>query len=42
MLADLGIPDADPLADVGNLGKVHRTIKGGVVHDPEALMESLD
>ncbi len=39
--ADLVILDADPLADVGNLAKVHRTIKGGVVYDPAALMESI-
>jgi len=42
MLADLLILDADPLADIGNLAKVHRTIKAGVVYDPQALMESLD
>jgi imidazolonepropionase-like amidohydrolase len=41
MLADLLILDADPLADIGNLAKVYRTIKGGVVYDPEALMESI-
>jgi len=41
MLADLLILDADPLADIGNLAKVHRTIKGGVVYDPEELMRSL-
>jgi imidazolonepropionase-like amidohydrolase len=41
MLADLVILDADPLADVGNLEKVHRVIKGGVVFEPEALMESI-
>jgi imidazolonepropionase-like amidohydrolase len=41
MLADLLILDADPLADVGNLARVFRTIKGGVVYDPVALMESL-
>ncbi len=40
-LADLVILDADPLADIGNLAKVHRTIKGGVVFDPAALMESI-
>jgi imidazolonepropionase-like amidohydrolase len=42
MLADLVILDADPLANVGHLAKVHRVIKGGVVFEPEALMESLD
>jgi imidazolonepropionase-like amidohydrolase len=41
MLADLVILDADPLADIGNLTRVHRTIKGGVVYEPEALMESI-
>ena len=40
-IADLVILDADPLADIGNLAKVYRTIKGGVVYDPEALMESI-
>jgi len=33
--------DADPLADTGNVGKVHRVIKNGVVHDPEKLMEAI-
>lgn len=42
MLADLVILDADPLADVGNLQKVHRVVKGGVVYEPGALMGSLD
>jgi imidazolonepropionase-like amidohydrolase len=42
MLADLVILDADPLADIGNLAKVHRTIKAGVIYDPAALMLSLD
>jgi imidazolonepropionase-like amidohydrolase len=41
MLADLVILDADPLADIGNLARVNRTIKGGVVYEPEALMESI-
>jgi len=41
MLADLLILDADPLADVGSLEKVHRVIKGGVVFEPEALMHAL-
>jgi imidazolonepropionase-like amidohydrolase len=40
-LADLVILDADPLADIGNLAKVYRTIKGGVVFDPVGLMESI-
>ena len=37
-LADLVILDADPLADVVNLRKIHRVVKGGVVLDPEALL----
>jgi imidazolonepropionase-like amidohydrolase len=41
MLADLVILDADPLADVGNLAKVYRTIKGGVAYDPNKLRESI-
>jgi len=41
-LADLVILEADPLADIANLEKVYRTIKGGVVYEPEALMRALD
>ncbi len=41
MLADLVILDADPLADIGNLARVHRTIKNGVMYDPDELMESI-
>jgi len=41
MYADLVILDADPLADSANLARVYRTIKGGVVYDPKALMESI-
>ena len=40
-IADLVILDADPLADIANLAKVHRTIKNGVVFDPAELMNSL-
>lgn len=39
-VADLVVLDADPLADIGNLAKVHRVIKGGVVYDPEDLMKA--
>ena len=39
-LADLVILDANPLTDIGNLAKVYRTIKGGVVYDPAELMDS--
>jgi imidazolonepropionase-like amidohydrolase len=41
MLADLVILDADPLADIGNVEKVYRTVKDGVVYDPAELMESI-
>ena len=41
MIADLVILDADPLADIGNLARVHRTIRDGVVYDPEELMKSI-
>ena len=40
-LADLVILDADPLADTGNLGRIYRVIKDGVVYDPQALMDSI-
>ena len=40
-LADLVLLDADPLADSGNLAKVNRVIKNGVVYDPGELMKSL-
>jgi imidazolonepropionase-like amidohydrolase len=40
-LADLVILDADPLADSGNLGRIYRVIKDGVVYDPQALMDSI-
>jgi len=36
-LADLVILDADPLADTGNLSRVHRVIKGGVVYSTESV-----
>jgi imidazolonepropionase-like amidohydrolase len=41
MIADLVLLDADPLADTGNVGKVYRVIKNGVVYEPEKLMESI-
>jgi imidazolonepropionase-like amidohydrolase len=41
MLADLVVLDADPLADSGNVGKVYRVIKNGVVYEPEKLMEAV-
>jgi imidazolonepropionase-like amidohydrolase len=41
MLADLVILDADPLADIGNLARIHRVIKDGRVFDPDALVQSI-
>jgi len=40
-LADVLILDADPLADVKNLSRAERVIKGGVVYDPKALIDSI-
>src|SRR5437870_1036600 len=40
-LADLVILDADPLADVTNLSRIHRVIKDGKVFVPEELMRSI-
>ena len=37
-LADLVILDADPLADIRNIRKIHRVIKGGIVYDPAQLL----
>ena len=40
-LADLLILDADPLADVTNLSRIHRVIKDGKVFVPDELMRSI-
>ena len=40
-LADLVILDADPLADVKNLSRIHRVIKDGKVFVPDELMRSI-
>ncbi|HKD43206.1 MAG TPA: amidohydrolase family protein [Myxococcaceae bacterium] len=40
-LADLVVLDADPLASVDNLSRVHWTIKGGAVFEPAKLMQSI-
>jgi imidazolonepropionase-like amidohydrolase len=40
-LADLVILDADPLADVGNLSRIHRVVKDGQVFRPEELLQSI-
>ena len=41
MVADLVIVDSDPLADIGNLSRVHRVVRNGRVFDPERLIESI-
>jgi imidazolonepropionase-like amidohydrolase len=40
-LADVVILDADPLADVKNLSRIHRVIKDGKLFVPEELMRSI-
>jgi imidazolonepropionase-like amidohydrolase len=40
-LADLVILDADPLADVANLSRIHRVIKDGRMFVPDGLMRSI-
>ena len=39
-LADIVIVDADPLADLRNLSRVYRVIKGGEFYDPAELISS--
>lgn len=39
-LADLVILDADPLADIGNVRRIFRVIKGGVVHNPNEMLHT--
>jgi imidazolonepropionase-like amidohydrolase len=40
-LADVVVLDADPLADVRNLSRIHRIIKDGRMFTPDELMGSL-
>lgn len=40
--ADLLIVDGDPLADIGNLQRVHRVIKSGRMYDPSDLVPGRD
>ena len=39
-LADLLILDGDPLADIRNITKIHRVVKGGLIYDPIQLLQS--
>jgi imidazolonepropionase-like amidohydrolase len=40
-LADVLILDADPLANIENLSKIHRVIKDGKVYSPDELIRSI-
>jgi imidazolonepropionase-like amidohydrolase len=40
-LADVLILDADPLANIENLSKIHRVIKDGRVYSPDELIRSI-
>lgn len=40
-LADMILVDGDPLKDVSDIRRVHRTIKGGQVYDPAALEQAM-
>jgi imidazolonepropionase-like amidohydrolase len=39
-LADMVILDADPLADISNVRRINRVIKGGVVYEPMRLIQA--
>jgi imidazolonepropionase-like amidohydrolase len=39
-LADLVILGADPLADIGNVRRIDRVVKGGVIYDPAELLQA--
>jgi imidazolonepropionase-like amidohydrolase len=39
--ADLVVLDADPLADLDNLSRIHRVLKGGHVYDPADLLKTV-
>jgi imidazolonepropionase-like amidohydrolase len=39
-LADLVILDADPLADIRNIRRIHRVLKAGVVYEPAELLRT--
>ncbi len=38
-LADLLVLEADPLADIRNLRRIHSVVKGGRVFDPDAILD---
>lgn len=40
-LADLVVLDGDPLADLANLSRIHRVVRGGRIFDPVELIASI-
>ena len=38
-LADMVILDANPLVEIGNVIRIHRVVKGGVIFTPEELRD---
>jgi len=38
-LADFLLLDASPLADIANTRSLYRVVKGGVMLDPQAMLE---
>lgn len=40
-LADMVLVDGDPLRNISDIRRVHRTLKGGLVFDPAALEQAL-
>jgi imidazolonepropionase-like amidohydrolase len=39
-VADVLILDADPLTDIRSIRRIHRVVKGGVVHEPAQLLRT--
>ncbi len=39
-LTDFFLIDANPLADIANTRRIYRVVKGGVVLDPQAILEA--
>jgi imidazolonepropionase-like amidohydrolase len=39
--ADVVVLDADPLSDIANAARIHRVIKDGIMHDPDAILAGL-
>lgn len=39
--ADMVVLNADPLADIANAARIHRVIKDGIAHDPDAILAGL-